>query len=131
MRSLGTRAHDAAAVPEGRRPEPGVLYTFGQAGGKQEKRVIMGIVIKRLPGIRPERVGNDLRNQLEGGWNTGDKAKLRKMGGKTLSVRSVATAALAHKGDTTVLRHHQFQYRLFQVWQVILGSEEQWSREPV
>ena len=45
------------------------------------------MVIQRLPGIRLERLGNNMRNQLEGGWNTGDKAKLCKMGGIVLTVK--------------------------------------------
>jgi hypothetical protein len=38
-----------------------------------------------------------------------------------LGVCRVAIPALAHKGDTTVLRHHQFQHRLLQVRTIVLG----------
>src|SRR5262245_23880860 len=38
-----------------------------------------------------------------------------------LGVGGVAIPALAHKGNATVLRHHEFQHRLLQVGTVILG----------
>jgi hypothetical protein len=52
----------------------------------QCKRVIAGAGSHRRPGIPLERLAYDLRNQFEGGWNAGDKAKLGKMGDIVLTV---------------------------------------------
>ena len=38
-----------------------------------------------------------------------------------LDVRRIAIPTFAHKGDATILRDHQFQDRLLQVWPVIFG----------
>ena len=60
--------------------------TLGHTVMAQLKRLIAGLVVKRLPGVPLERLVDDLRHQLEGSWNTGDKAKLCKMGGIVLMV---------------------------------------------
>jgi hypothetical protein len=61
----------------------------------QRKGLIADVVIERLPGIPLEHLANDLRHQLEGGGNTGDKAKLGQMDGIVLTGSSQPRLRLA------------------------------------
>ena len=61
-------------------------------------------------------------DQIPGRWGT-RKGFYEGLGAflENLRIRRIAIPTLAHQGYTAILRHHQFQHRLLQVWPVVFG----------